>query len=229
MNARRRLSRSLSGLPLTVWAGLGVSLSVVLGIGVATSLMALGGRLDSAAASALAGALAVAPIAGTLAALLAGRFAEALKRLRDDAVRRLQDPTAPVRTARLGDGVARTIVELAELARTLDALHLRVRVADEVAERHRRTAETSSAGMFELLSGLVEAEEGTRGQLAAELHDTAAQTLMLARSMLADGTLEPKDVDRVGELVAEAEDQVRAVMARTRPPELRDGDLAVAV
>src|SRR5207253_5697263 len=59
--------------------------------------------------------------------------------------------------------------ELAELARTLDALQLRVRMSDEVAERHRRSAETASAGMFELLSGLVAAEEGARGQLAAEL------------------------------------------------------------
>src|SRR3954463_917574 len=227
MNPRRRLGRSLTALPLTVWAGLGVSLSVVFALGLATALVADAGRLNGRTASALGSALAVAPIAGTIAALLAGRFADALKRLRDDAVRRLQDPTAPVRTATLAAGVARAIVELADLARTLDALHLRVRVADEVAERHRRTAETSSAGMFELLSGLVEAEEGTRGQLAAELHDTAAQTLMLARSLLTTG--DPADAARVSDLVSEAEDQVRAVMARTRPPALRDGDLAVAV
>src|SRR4051812_2352016 len=227
MTPRRRLGRSLTALPLTVWAGLGVSLSVVFALGLATALIADAGRLNGRTASALGSALAVAPIAGTIAALLAGRFADALKRLRDDAVRRLQDPTAPVRTAQLAGGVTRTIVELAELARTLDALHLRVRVADEVAERHRRTAETSSAGMFELLSGLVEAEEGTRGQLAAELHDTAAQTLMLARSLLSSG--EESDAARVNDLVAEAEEQVRAVMARTRPPALRDGDLAVAV
>src|SRR3954452_5087048 len=228
MTPRRRLGRSLTALPLTVWAGLGVSLSVVFALGLATALIADAGRLNGRTASALGSALAVAPIAGTIAALLAGRFADALKRLRDDAVRRLQDPTAPVRTAALADGVARTIIELAELARTLDALHLRVRVADEVAERHRRTAETSSAGMFELLSGLVEAEEGTRGQLAAELHDTAAQTLMLARSLLGEGA-DANDAARVADLVAEAEEQVRAVMARTRPPELRDGDLAVAI
>ena len=48
------------------------------------------------------------------------------------------------------------------------------------------TAENASAGMYELLSGLVAAEEATRGQLSAELHDTAAQSLMLARSLLAD-------------------------------------------
>jgi len=98
-------------------------------------------------------------------------------------------------------------------------------MADEVAERHRRSAETASAGMFELLAGLVAAEEGARGQLSAELHDTVAQSLMAARSMLAD---EP-GVSQAAELVAEAEEQVRAVMARTRPPALREGDLARAV
>jgi signal transduction histidine kinase len=99
-------------------------------------------------------------------------------------------------------------------------------MADEVAERHRRSAETASAGMFELLAGLVEAEEGARGQLSAELHDTVAQSLMTARSLLADRGAE---VGAAAELIAEAEEQVRAVMARTRPPALRDGDLARAV
>src|SRR5207302_204482 len=90
-------------------------------------------------------------------------------------------------------------------------------------------AETASAGMFELLSGLVAAEEGARGQLSAELHDTVAQSLMAARARLGDcgdpGLGDPE----VANLVAEAEEQVRAVMARTRPPALRDGDLARAV
>ena len=43
---------------------------------------------------------------------------------------------------------------------TVDALQRRVRIADDVAERYRRNAETASAGMFELLAGLVAAEEG---------------------------------------------------------------------
>jgi signal transduction histidine kinase len=95
-------------------------------------------------------------------------------------------------------------------------------------------AETASVGMFELLSGLVAAEEGTRGQLSAELHDTAAQSLMLARTRLAEVIEDPSitlphQVLLATEYVAEAEDQVRAVMARTRPPALRDGDLARAV
>src|SRR3954462_12684941 len=129
--------------------------------------------------------LAGGPMALVLAAAaawVAGRFCRSLRLLRAEAVRRLHDPSAPV-----GEGVAAQIpqwsgAELAALAQTLDAIHLRVRMADDVAERHRRAAETASAGMFELLSGLVAAEEGARGQLSAELHDTVAQSLMAARA-----------------------------------------------
>lgn len=110
-----------------------------------------------------------------------------------------------------------------------DAWVRRVRVADEVAERHRINAETAAAGMFELLAGLVAAEEGARGQLSAELHDTVAQSLMAARSLLCEPAIEPEQVQRAADLVAEAEDQVRALMARTRPPALREGDLARAI
>jgi signal transduction histidine kinase len=174
----------------------------------------------------LAGGPMALVLAGA-AAWVAARFARALRLLRAEAVRRLHDPSAPV-----GEGTAARIpdwsgAELAALAQTLDAIHLRVRMADDVAERHRRAAETASAGMFELLSGLVAAEEGARGQLSAELHDTVAQSLMAARARLSD-TVSYND-EEVAELVAEAEEQVRAVMARTRPPALRHGDLARAV
>lgn len=66
------------------------------------------------------------------------------------------------------------------------ALRLRIRVADEIADRHRRDADSAGSGMFELLSGLVAAEEGTRGQLAAELHDSVAQNLGAARRLLSE-------------------------------------------
>jgi signal transduction histidine kinase len=159
------------------------------------------------------------------AAWFAARFARTLRLLRADALRRLHDPSAPVGSS-AGTSVPRwTGSEMVELARTLEALHLRVRMSDEVGERHRRSAETASAGMFELLAGLVEAEEGARGQLSAELHDTVAQSLSAARSLLAERI----NVDEAAELISEAEDQVRAVMARTRPPALREGDLARAV
>jgi signal transduction histidine kinase len=122
----------------------------------------------------------------------------------------------------------RSVRRMQARARTVDALQRRVRLADEMAERHRRTAENASAGMFELLSGLVAAEEGARGQLAAELHDTVAQSLATVQYLLSDHG-DSVAVGRASALIAEAEEQVRAVMARTRPPALREGDLALAV
>ena len=104
---------------------------------------------------------------------------------------------------------------------------MRAKVADEIAEQHRRTAENASAGMFELLAGLVAAEEGARGQLAAELHDTVAQSLGMARMHLTVG--DSQSIRAAQDFLDDAEEQVRAVMARTRPPALRDGDLASAI
>ena len=222
------LRRLKEGLPLAVWAGGLVAVGCVATLGVVTVGLNAAGRLDSAAVLTLAVAACAAVAAVVVGGLAGRRFASTVRQLRDEAIRRLQDPSAAA-AGNAEDRIAvATSVELLELARTLDALHLRVRVADDVAARHRRTAETASAGMFDLLSGLVAAEESARGQLSAELHDTVAQTLMLARSMLG-GKLDARELGNVTELVAEAEDQVRAVMARTRPPALRDGDLAQAV
>ena len=120
-------------------------------------------------------------------------------------------------------------IRLATALRGLDALQLRVRVADDLGERHRLAAQTAAAGVFELLSGLVAAEEGARGQLAAELHDTVAQSLMIARGLLHAKPTSPEDLAKLTDYVEDAEEQVRAVMARTRPPALREGDLASAV
>jgi signal transduction histidine kinase len=113
---------------------------------------------------------------------------------------------------------------MADLDAAVEALALRMRVADELATRSQASAEHTSAGMFELLSGAIAAEEAARGQLAAELHDTVAQSLAVARTLLADGQQE-----RATACVEDAEEQVRAIMARTRPPALREGDLAEAV
>lgn len=166
----------------------------------------------------------VTGVGAGVAAVLADRLAMQLRELRTAASRRLHEPTDRHLDRWLaGNGFA----ELADLARTLDAMTLRTKVADEIAEQHRRTAENASAGMFELLSGLVAAEEGARGQLAAELHDTVAQSLGMARVHLALG--EPESLRAAEEFLEDAEEQVRAVMARTRPPALRDGDLASAI
>jgi signal transduction histidine kinase len=217
-------------LPLAAWAAIGGAATVVTMVVLVGAVLARGG-LDRLEYLALGAGLLVGLLLVSLAVLWTQRVTAGMRELHADAVRRLRDPS-------LGSAVATTprlvgaTTEFAELAKVLDALHLRARVADEVAEQSRRTAEQTSAGVFELLSGLVAAEEATRGQLSAELHDTVAQSLAAARSLLADTDPEhpdPEKEERVRELVEDAEEQVRAVMARTRPAELRDGDLASAV
>ncbi len=222
---RRRIS---DGLPLAVWAAGLVGLGTTATIAVVAVGLHASGRLDGPALVTLGVAVLVAACSVIIGAEAGARFARTVRALRDEAVRRLEDPASGLERNEDRFAVS-TSVELLELARTLDALHLRVRVADDVAARHRRTAETASAGMFEMLSGLVAAEESARGQLSAELHDTVAQTLMLSRSMLAATPTQPSEIANIADLVAEAEEQVRAVMARTRPPALRDGDLGQAV
>jgi signal transduction histidine kinase len=211
-----------SGLPLAVWAALLGGGAVLTVCGVVAAVLQVDGALTPTADRALAAGACAGLLVVLCSVVAAIQLAAALRSLHEDAARRIAEPGLPVASTRL---VARSSLEVAELARTLDALHLRVRVADELGERHRREAETAGAGVFELLSGLVAAEEGARGQLAAELHDTVAQSLMIARSMLAGDP----DVSKVADYVEDAEEQVRAVMARTRPPALRDGDLASAV
>ena len=213
-----------AGLPLAVWAAILGSAAVFTVVGVVAVLLANSGALDQSAWITLSAASCAGLVVVLCGVVAAMRLARDLRTLHSDAVNRLAQPGLPVQTAH--GFVTQSTLEVAELARTLDALHLRVRVADELGQRHRREAETAGAGVFELLSGLVAAEEGARGQLAAELHDTVAQSLMIARGMLAAPV---PDLVKVSDYVEDAEEQVRAVMARTRPPALRDGDLATAV
>lgn len=215
--------RTRPALPLWVWAASGTLGAGVLVNGGFGAGLALTGRLDASSAAWCFGLGSAAVAVVTVGAGVgAHRMAAALHLLRDDALHRLRDPDAPPQPA--AQRGVRSTAELSELSSAVDALALRMRVADELAVRHRHNAETASAGMFELLSGLIAAEEAARGQFAAELHDTVAQSLAVARSLLADG--EPF---RAVEYVEEAEEQVRAAMARARPPALRDGDLASAV
>lgn len=186
------------------------------------SLLQLGRVSSSDLPLAVSVSLFVAALTGTICGLVAARLAGQLRAVRLGALRRLQQRGTPP----AGPAVA-SFAELRDLASTIEALAARTRVADDTAERHRRMAQNASAGMFELLSGLIAAEEGARGQLSAELHDTAAQSLALARAELAVG--DSQAIRRATDYVADAEEQVRAVMARTRPPALRDGDLASAV
>ncbi len=218
---------SRPALPLAVWAGVLCGGSVVGTVATTALVLSLTGGIDLRTAEALAAGGIVGLVLVSLAVTGAVQLASALRRLRSNALLRLREPSGPVSATT--ELVTTTTVELAELAKVLDALHLRVRVADDLGERRRREAETAGAGVFELLSGLVSAEEGARGQLAAELHDTVAQSLMIARGLLHAKPSSPEDIAKLTDYVEDAEEQVRAVMARTRPPALRDGDLASAV
>jgi signal transduction histidine kinase len=215
--------RVVPRLPLAAWAGLLCGGAVLATTG--TSLLVL--RLGSGPGAALAAGTAAGLLMSLGAVAAAARFGAALRRLGARAVLRPRDASVPVDPQH--DAGAVGPAELAELAKVLDALRLRVRVADELGERHRREAQTAGAGVVELLSGLVSAEEGARGQLAAELHDTVAQSLMIARGLLADRPSSPEELARLSDHVEDAEEQVRAVMSRSRPPALREGDLASAV
>jgi signal transduction histidine kinase len=216
-------------LPLAVWAGGMSAIGVLLVAGVAAAFLSTTHDLTLQAIEALAAGTCAGLALSVVQVVAASRLASGLRGLHSDAVQRLQDPSAPVGRPGRRRITALASTELSELARVLDALHLRVRVGDEVGERHRRDAETAGAGVFELVSGLVTAEEGARGQLAAELHDTVAQSLMIARGLLATNPTTAAEMAKLSDYVEDAEEQVRAVMARTRPPALRDGDLASAV
>jgi signal transduction histidine kinase len=209
-------------LSLGTWvllAGSGGTAAVLLAVVVA--LQGAGARPAQVAAAGLALVISstVLVIGCYLLMTTVGRSLVGLRR----AAVGLSLPTDP--DQRPGRRVA-LVRELGDLVRTVDALHLRVRVSDDVAERYRLTAAQASSGMSRLVDAVVTSEEGARGQLAAELHDTVAQSLLLARHAMA---ADQADLVRVGDLVAEAEEQLRGVMARTRPPQLREGDLAQAV
>jgi signal transduction histidine kinase len=225
------LMRWLRGLPFGAWTGTWLLATTLLS-GVATmGVLAATGRFGAISGLAV-GAGALVGLTSAAAAAVAGhRVAATIDGLRAGAMRRLNEPSSSAPALAGASLAVHAHPELAELARAFDALHVRIRVADDVAERHRAMAATASAGMSELLSGLVAAEESARGQLAAELHDTVAQTLQMVRSQLvgADRPLDARDIAHITELIVDAEDQLRGVMARTRPPALRDGDLAVAV
>jgi signal transduction histidine kinase len=219
--------RTRGGLPLAYWAALLGAGAVLTVVGVVAAVSHAEGHAAALPVEALAAGASAGMLVVISSVVAASRIASTLRGLHQDAVRRLAEPGLPVQSTRRV--VTASSLEVGELARTLDALHLRVRMADQLGERHRREAETAGAGVFELLSGLVAAEEGARGQLAAELHDTVAQSLMIARSMLAAKPTSAQDISKLTDYVEDAEEQVRAVMARTRPPALRDGDLASAV
>ena len=208
-----------SGLPLVTWALLLCGATAAATVGCAAVVLHLLGGLDASAGAGLVVAgLGAAVPACAAGWAVAGRWAAALTAVSTD------DPTDPPP----GPGPVRSR-ELAELTRSVATLRWRLALSDELAERRRLEAVAAAAGVQELVAGLVAAEEGARGQLAAELHDTVAQSLLLARGLLAGPPLTPPSLATLADHLEDADEQVRAVMSRTRPPALQDGDLAAAV
>jgi signal transduction histidine kinase len=118
-------------------------------------------------------------------------------------------------------------VTIGRLRRQRSALVQRTAVLQRVVDELRGSSERATGITSKLLSELVRAEETTRANLAAELHDTVAQCLSLALMGLNDVT-ESRHLE-AREAVRDAELQLRTVLARIRPPELAGGDLAQAV
>jgi signal transduction histidine kinase len=119
------------------------------------------------------------------------------------------------------------MVTIGRLRRQRSALVQRTAVLQRVVDELRGSSERATGITSRLLSELVRAEETTRANLAAELHDTVAQCLSIALMGLSDVT-DSRHLE-AREAVRDAELQLRTVLARIRPPELASGDLAQAV
>lgn len=140
-------------------------------------------------------------------------------------------------SALLGVLLAHEVRELGRRAplagRELRATHARVirevghpEVVRRIVGASRETVSSVSENTSRLLAELVRTEEATRAQLAGELHDTVAQTLAVALRQL---DAECPEHGAGVEAVREAEDELRGVLSRIRPPELSGGDLAAAI
>lgn len=135
--------------------------------------------------------------------------------------------TLMVRSGWVGDWREVRTFSIGGARRARSALVQRTAVLQRVVEELRDSSDRASGVTSRLLNELVRAEESTRANLAAELHDTVAQCLSIALMGLGDVT-ESRHV-QARESVRDAESQLRTVLARIRPPELATGDLAQAV
>lgn len=110
---------------------------------------------------------------------------------------------------------------------SLGALRRRRLSLQRLSAQLSADADRAAVVTSRLLSELVRAEESARALLAAELHDTVAQSLTVA--LMGLGTGRELSHLEATESVRDAEEQLRAVLAKMRPPELSRGTLAEAV
>lgn len=118
-------------------------------------------------------------------------------------------------------------VSLGGLARRQTTVVQQAAVLQGLVENLREHVLVQANTSSRLLSELVRSEESTRAALAAELHDTVAQTLSVA--IIGLRSADAVERTEAQETVSDAEIELRAVLSRIRPPELVDGDLARAV
>ena len=177
----------------------------------AAFLLALPGLFVAAASPLVTDSFALRVLVGPLAGFLTA----------------LAGVTLMVRSGWVGDWRELRTFSIGGARRARSALVQRTGVLQRVVEELRDSSERASGVTSRLLNELVRAEESTRANLAAELHDTVAQCLSIALMGLGDVT----DLRHVQarESVRDAESQLRTVLARIRPPELATGDLAQAV
>ena len=120
---------------------------------------------------------------------------------------------------------AAVVTPLGQLRRRHRASAHRLAFLEKLTEELEDDADRSAGAASRLFGELVRAEEAARATLAGELHDTVAQSLSAALSQLADPNGQYEGI----EAVRDAEEQLRMVLSRLRPPELERGDLALAV
>lgn len=99
-------------------------------------------------------------------------------------------------------------------------------LAGRELEDARARLAASQTGMAELFARRVHAEERGLAIIAAELHDTVAQSLLAAQWMLEQGT---DDTAAVHAEIRHAEQQLRSVLALATPPQLADHTLLEAL
>jgi signal transduction histidine kinase len=113
-----------------------------------------------------------------------------------------------------------------DLEATVAGLDRRTELAERLAELAAARATAAVGGVREMTSATVRAEERIRAGMVGDLHDTVVQSLIVA-GYLAEDDAVARPV--VVEHIQRAEDELRTVVACTRPPDLVHGSLGAAL
>ncbi len=206
---------SFGGGRAVLWVGGGTSAFALATVGVGTALHALA---DGNLYVVVGGTAGLAVVAGCVAWLWLRKPIMSLAQVVALATASSSGVTT-VKPHALGS-------RLSAVSTAVDTLLWRLQMANREAEQQSRSLRETTAGMRELVTALVHTEEVVRAQLAADIHDTVAQSLAIAKRQVNSSDDVPRSL---ADAVDDAEEQVRAVISRTRPVMLEGGDLAAAV